>query len=183
MAASAGAPPPRGSHSVVFIFETTRCAVPANIAAKCSALVADIISVDGTDDPQAALNALTEDLEITVPAGASPNTLPLLVEYMQLRHAKFPRPLERPLDRRLVDVIDDIDKAFVRKLDHDVALELLTVSIFINFVPLKDLIAAQLADWMVDMTVDEMRTLFGVKNDFSQEEIDSLKKEHGITDD
>jgi hypothetical protein len=158
-------------HNVIFSYDADSVTVPLPMAIKCSLLVAEM--VDGDD--------VQEDLPIALPAG-SRTSLALLKEYMTLRNSNQPKTLDRPLEKPLSELVDDVDKMFLAKLGHDEALELLSAAMFINYPALKDLMSAQLADWMTDMSLDEIRTLWGVTNDFTPEEIEALKREHSIID-
>jgi S-phase kinase-associated protein 1 len=105
-------------------------------------------------------------------------TLNKCVEYLVLRDGNPAREIPRPLRDPLLPLLDEIDNQFIAPLDEATVQKLLHTANFLNAPSMKALLCARCADWMMTKTVDEIRTMFGVNNDFTAEEIAALKKEH-----
>lgn len=134
-----------------------------------SLLLRDLL--DGTDDTEPQ----------TVPlAHVDAETLQLVAAYFEMRHSNPPREIERPLREPLFKMLDEIDRKFLEPLDESRVLKLVVASNFLNYPALFGLSCARCADWMCDKNVDEIRDMFGIKCDFTAEEIAALKKEHGL---
>jgi len=107
-------------------------------------------------------------------------TLKYVVEYFALRHKNPPREIERPLNQSLFNVIDEADKKFVEPLDEATVQRVLVAANFLNYPELKALMCARCAEWMKEKSVEEIRAMFGIVNDFTPEEVAALRKEHGL---
>ena len=106
--------------------------------------------------------------------------LQLVVDYMTLRKGNPPREIEKPLKDNLFDVLDEKDKGFLKPLNEDQVIALAVTAGFLNYPALRDLASARLAEWIKEKSVEEIRALFGVENDFTPEELAALRKEHGL---
>lgn len=120
-----------------------------------------------------------EPIDIPVPVVPG-NVLAAVAEYMRI-HVKSPaKELERPLRSNLFDVLDEVDKNLIAEWDEAFTMEVVVASNFLNIPPLKDLASARLAQWIKEKSVEEIRIMFGLENDFTPEEEAILKKEHGL---
>lgn len=161
--------------SVVLVAnDGTRFTVPRDVVEHGSLLLRDLL-----DGEAPTADAAAAPTEVPVAAAKGP-TLALAVQYMQLRFGNPPREIERPLVRDFVDVVDETDKAFVKPLTEAQVMELIVTANFLNMSDLRDLCAARLAQAVKEKSVEEIRAMFGVEGDFTPEELEALRKEHGL---
>ena len=128
------------------------------------------------DDKQPAPEVL-----IPVPVGTTEN-LKSIVRYLTARLASPQREIPAPLVGPLEEAVDDCDKAFLNSLTSprkDV-IALSSIAHYLNIPTLRDLMCALLASQLSTMNVEQMRTVLGVSNDFSNQEMNVLKKEFGL---
>ncbi|KAF3057043.1 SKP1-like protein 19 [Daldinia childiae] len=80
------------------------------------------------------------------------------------------------------DVIPAWDKAFLDRLDKEEVFDLITAA---NFFDIEDLFK-HCARWIAmvvdNMSTEQMREYFGVQNDFTPEEEEQIRKDHGWAD-
>ena len=69
------------------------------------------------------------------------------------------------------------DKAFV-EVDKDTLYDLLLAANYLNVKPLLDLCCQKVADMIRGKTAEQIRQEFGIKNDFSPEEEEEIRKEN-----
>ncbi|KAG2613501.1 SKP1-like protein 1 [Panicum virgatum] len=69
------------------------------------------------------------------------------------------------------------DKAFV-DVDKDTLYDLLLAANYLNVKPLLDLCCQKVADMIRGKTAEQIRQEFGIKNDFSPEEEEEIRKEN-----
>jgi hypothetical protein len=109
-----------------------------------------------------------------------------VVRYCRARFGTPQMEIPCPLHAPVEDLADAVDVAFLTRLPshsstpHDDVMELVHAAHFLNCGALTALMSAQIATWMMMMTVEEMRLLLGVKNDFTQQESAMLRKELGL---
>lgn len=152
----------------------------------------DTVRVDRDAATQASLvlHDLFDDVPPFTGEGEPPEPIPIpvadskvlkvLTDYMVLRKGNPPAEIERPLKDNIFDVLDEKDRNFLKPLDEDMVISLAVTANFLNFPALTDLMSARLAEWIKEKSIEEIRALFGVENDFSTEELTALKKEHGL---
>eukprot|EP01006_Ploeotia_vitrea_P024579 TRINITY_DN57409_c0_g1_i1.p1 TRINITY_DN57409_c0_g1~~TRINITY_DN57409_c0_g1_i1.p1 ORF type:complete len:202 (+),score=15.78 TRINITY_DN57409_c0_g1_i1:33-608(+) len=145
--------------------------------------------------PAAALSGLVKDLmedqtgneetRIPVPSVNS-HTLGYVVKYMQ-HHADHPaKPIEKPLRGSIKDHISQWDRDYLfteliengDETKHALFLDVMRAANFLNVKDLLDLTCACLASMVMYKSVEEIRTLFNITNDFTPEEEARLKKEN-----
>ena len=120
---------------------------------------------------------------IPVPVGTTEN-LKAIVRYLTSRLASPQREIPAPLVGPLEDAVDDCDRAFLNSLatPRKDVIPLASIAHYLNIPTLRDLMCALLANQLSTMNVEQMRTVLGVSNDFSNQEINVLKKEFGLID-
>lgn len=159
--------------------DETKVLVAKDAATSASLVLCDLLDDQQDDAPEENEDGecvIGESIPIPVCNGA---ILQLVVDYMTLRHNNPPRELERPLKENLFLVLDEKDINFIKPLNEDTVVSLCVTSGFLNYPALKDLTSARLAEWIKEKSVEEIRALFGVENDFSEEELAAFRKEHG----
>ncbi|KAI3885677.1 hypothetical protein MKX03_032053 [Papaver bracteatum] len=73
------------------------------------------------------------------------------------------------------------DKEFFKAIDNDEMLfDLVNASNYLDIASLLDRTCDEAADRIKDMTVEEAREMFWVENDFSPEEEEKVRQEHGL---
>jgi len=108
------------------------------------------------------------------------DVLEKIAEYMVYHADHPPKEIPKPLKEKFFDVVDPWDKKFIEGFDHSFVFELMTGANFLNCKDLLELTCARVAEWMKEKSVEEIRDMFGIENDFSPEEEERLRKEHGI---
>ena len=137
---------------------------------------ASIVLRDMLDDVPAGSN----DIELNIPVvpGA---ILSHCAEYFSYRLGNSKtREIERPLRDKLINLVDEQDKARLLKWDEQTTIAVLKAASFLNAPDLMDLASAQVASLMMEKSIEEIRVMLGVENDFTPEEEAQLRKEHGL---
>ncbi|KFK33481.1 hypothetical protein AALP_AA5G018900 [Arabis alpina] len=70
------------------------------------------------------------------------------------------------------------DEEFMKQFNMEIVFQLILASNYLNNKGLLDLTCCTVADHIKDMTPDEVRTLFNVKNDYTTEEEEEIRKEN-----
>ncbi|KAG7636779.1 SKP1-like protein 17 [Arabidopsis thaliana] len=70
------------------------------------------------------------------------------------------------------------DAEFVKNIDMDTLFKLLHAADYLIVIGLKNLIAQAIADYTADKTVNEIRELFNIENDYTPEEEEELRKKN-----
>ena len=99
---------------------------------------------------------------------------------MEYHHDKPAPPLERPLKKNLFDVLQKWDRDFIGPHEVSFVLELIMGANFLGVGDLVELGCDRAAEWINEKSVEEIREVFGVENDFGPGEEETLQKEHGI---
>eukprot|EP01065_Artemidia_motanka_P026272 TRINITY_DN31193_c0_g1_i1.p2 TRINITY_DN31193_c0_g1~~TRINITY_DN31193_c0_g1_i1.p2 ORF type:complete len:165 (+),score=74.80 TRINITY_DN31193_c0_g1_i1:94-588(+) len=120
-----------------------------------------------------------EAIEFPVP-NVNGSVLEKIVEYMVEHHENRAPELDRPMRQNLFDVLQPWDAKFIRDLPEPFVFELIMGANFLSVKDLLELACARVAEWVKDRSVEEIREMFGLENDFSPEEEERLRKEHGI---
>ncbi|EOA23196.1 hypothetical protein CARUB_v10018694mg [Capsella rubella] len=104
--------------------------------------------------------------------------LGLVIVYCK-RHADEPRPGRRVAAEKAEKMLEDWDKEFMKSLDVDTILQLMEAAsdLNVNGGSLLDLTCKSIADSMKDKSVEEMRKLFNIVNDYTPEEEEAIRKE------
>ena len=139
--------------------------------------------------PQSALLrdlAATEepDAELVVPVQGTATALAFTVAFLEHHAQSGPMgEIDRPLrvdpfasvpefDRRLLKAVAPTDK------DHLVCLDVLCVANYLGIAELVDLTSAGIGAIMRNKTVEQLRDIFRIENDFSPEEIAEIERKN-----
>lgn len=126
-----------------------------------------------------------QEVTIPVPIGTTDN-LKAIVRYLSARLASPQREIPAPLVAPIEEVIDDCDKEFLKFLGDSLRKDIIPLSSiahYLNIPSLRDLMCATMASFMSHMTVEQMQVMLGVESDFSDQEVNILKKELGLMED
>ncbi|CAE6064923.1 unnamed protein product [Arabidopsis arenosa] len=70
------------------------------------------------------------------------------------------------------------DAEFMKNIDMETMFQLLLAANYLNVKSLLDLTSQTVADYIKDMTPQEVRELFNIENDFTPEEEEEIRKEN-----
>jgi len=100
-----------------------------------------------------------------------------VIEFVhQLQVKPYKAPLPKPLpSNRLEDVIDNPWYIDFIDLPKKELLKLIRASNFLNVERLFELASAKLGTMIKEMNIEEIREFFEIKNDFSEDEEESIK--------
>jgi S-phase kinase-associated protein 1 len=106
----------------------------------------------------------------------TPDIFKKILEYLEYHdaHPQQTREDGTPIDNPDVTAWD---QAFVN-IDQDTIFTLLVAANYLEIKPLLDLTAKKIASLIKGKTVEEIRALFGITNDFTPEEEDQVRQEN-----
>lgn len=107
-------------------------------------------------------------------------TLERCAVHMRYRFNNRMQEIPRPLKASLDDLLDSRDKEYTNEWDEATTVSMVRAATFLNCPELQQLACAKLASFMMSKSVEEIRVMLGVQNDFSPEEEAALRKEHGL---
>ena len=115
---------------------------------------------------------------------APDDVLHIIVRYMEYHIATPPKPTQRPLTSRLKDVVDDWDFDLMLELEFDESqmdkrrfmYNLFQVVWRIDMRSLIDLICMKFVEMMKHKTPDQIRSLFDIENDLTEQDMKHLKE-------
>ena len=104
--------------------------------------------------------------------------LKLIIEFLE--HYKDSEPIipEKPLNDRFEKLVDEWTKNFFSKLNLNDIFEIIENSNFMNIQCLLELGTAFIADLMKGKTPEEIKNLFNISNDFTEEEENQIRDEN-----
>eukprot|EP00604_Paraphysomonas_vestita_P003040 CAMPEP_0174821710 /NCGR_PEP_ID=MMETSP1107-20130205/9212_1 /TAXON_ID=36770 /ORGANISM="Paraphysomonas vestita, Strain GFlagA" /LENGTH=130 /DNA_ID=CAMNT_0016039031 /DNA_START=148 /DNA_END=540 /DNA_ORIENTATION=- len=115
--------------------------------------------------------------EIPLPNVTS-EVLSKIIEFLNHFAANSFNPIEKPLKfQKLIDMVPEWYVQFI-DLPHEKLAGLAAAANYLDIRPLLDLVCAALAIQIKGKTPDEIRSHFGVVNDFTPEEEAKLIEEH-----
>ena len=91
-----------------------------------------------------------------------------MVHYKDTEPREIPRPLPSP---NLLDVTDEWDVNFVSGIDLDSVFDLINACNYLDLKPLLDLSCARIASFMKGKSAEEIRSIFNLENDLTEDEI------------
>lgn len=134
-------------------------------AAKMSVLLATMIDDGGTDD------------EIPI-ANVNTRTLKKVIEYCKMHVNSPPAEIDKPLrSAYLTNLVSKEDYEFI-DVDNEQLFELIMAANFLNIKPLLDLASAKVASLIKGRSVEEIRTMFNIQNDFTPEQEAQVREEN-----
>ncbi|KAL0477914.1 S-phase kinase-associated protein Skp1 [Acrasis kona] len=134
-----------------------------------SLLVKDMLE-DGDDED--------DDTPVIPVPNVDAETLQNIVEYCEHHHNNPADEIERPLRNKLEDVLSDWDLRFLNKLDQTMLLQVIMAANYMNIKDLLDLTCAKISSNLKDKTPEYIKELFGISSDFTEEELERIKKQN-----
>ncbi|EOA25495.1 hypothetical protein CARUB_v10018839mg [Capsella rubella] len=80
-------------------------------------------------------------------------------------------------DKKLEEV-EAFDKGFLQDLDLETVFQVILAANYLNVKGLLDLTCQNVADHIKDMSVEQVREIFGIQNDFTEEEEKTIRAEN-----
>ena len=112
-----------------------------------------------------------EDSEIPMP-DIRGDILKKVIEYLDHYKGTDPKEIQRPLpSNNLADVTDEWDINFLNSIDLDATFDLINAANYMDIKPLLDLSCAKVASLMKGKSAEEIRTMFSIECDLSEEEL------------
>lgn len=129
-----------------------------------------------------------ETAEIPLPRATS-SVLEKIIEYCTYHKddPPPPAPIQKTQDdqpdriRRTTDIIE-WDYNFMN-LENSLIFEIMLLANYLDIVPLFDLTCKTVANKIKGKTPEQLRETFGIENDFTQEQLDEIKRENEWAED
>lgn len=90
------------------------------------------------------------------------------------------RTIPKPMTLPLTEYLDAKDRKFVAEWDEQRTILMVKAATLLRYEELLQLASAKLATFLLEKSVESVRTLLGVECDFSQDEVEQLKKEQVV---
>lgn len=116
-----------------------------------------------------------EQIKIPIPNVES-KIFQKVLEYCEYHFDKIPSIIEKPLKKKIEDVICDWDKKFL-ELDKSFLIDLIMAANYLNIKSLLELLCAKISSMIQGKTPEQIRKEFYIKNDFTPEEELKIKDE------
>ncbi len=106
--------------------------------------------------------------------------LTYVIEYLNHFKGTAPLEIEKPLKSANLkeEVVDEWSADFVEKLNLEEVVDLSCAANFMEIQCLLDLVCAKIASMCKDKTPEELFSIFGVKEQFTEEEKQKIKDEN-----
>lgn len=117
----------------------------------------------------------TEDTDIPMPeikADILKKCVEYLIHYKDLEPKEIPKPLPSP---NLLDVTDEWDVNFIG-IDLDSVFDIINAANYLDIKPLLDLACSKIASTMKGKSAEEIRTIFNLENDLTEDEIKEFEE-------
>lgn len=105
-----------------------------------------------------------------------------IVEYMNHRHGNPSREIEKPIVDRFENVVDEWDNRFL-SMPTALLIKLAVATDYMFYDNLRDLCCAKIAYEMHKKSVPEIREMFGVVNDFTEQEENQIREQNRWVED
>jgi len=151
------------------------------------------IKLQSSDDQEFSVEKKVAEMSVTIKnmledlEGASENPIPLpnvtgkilgkVIEYCKY-HQEHPTVVaEEKKDEKRTDDISEWDQKFCQ-VDQATLFELILAANYLDIKPLLDLTCKTVANMIKGKTPEEIRRTFNIKNDFTPEEEEQVRKEN-----
>ena len=122
------------------------------------------------------LQDYSDDNEIPMP-DIKGDILKKCVEYMTHYKDSEPREIPRPLPSpNLLEVTDEWDVNFISGIDLDSVFDVINAANYLDLKPLLDLSCARIASIMKGKSAEEIRSIFNLENDLTEDEIKEFEE-------
>jgi S-phase kinase-associated protein 1 len=113
----------------------------------------------------------TEDSDVPMP-DIRGEVLKKVVEYLVHYQLTDPKEIPKPLPSgNLLDVTDEWDVTFINSIDLDTTFDIINAANYMDIKQLLDLSCAKIASLMKGKTAEEIRTMFNIECDLTEEEL------------
>jgi S-phase kinase-associated protein 1 len=110
---------------------------------------------------------------------ASSQALEKVIQYCEHYKDEDPLPLEKPLSKRIEELVCDFDRKFLI-MDLDVLLDLIMTANYLNIPSLLELACGKVASLLKGKSIEQLREFLGIVNDFTPEEEKKIREEEKI---
>jgi S-phase kinase-associated protein 1 len=112
-----------------------------------------------------------DDTDIPMP-DIRGDVLKKVVEYLVHYKESEPKEIIKPLpSNNLLDVTDEWDVTFINSVDLDTHFDIINAANYMDIKPLLDLSCAKIASLMKGKSAEEIRTMFSIECDLTEEEL------------
>ena len=95
-----------------------------------------------------------------------------VVEYLTYYKDKIPKDIPKPMpSANLNEIIDDWDVKFINSMEIDNVFDLINAANYMDIPTLIDLACAKVASLLKGKTAQEIRTMFNIECDLTEEEL------------
>eukprot|EP01088_Endostelium_zonatum_P008289 TRINITY_DN20_c0_g1_i2.p1 TRINITY_DN20_c0_g1~~TRINITY_DN20_c0_g1_i2.p1 ORF type:complete len:164 (+),score=40.09 TRINITY_DN20_c0_g1_i2:43-534(+) len=122
------------------------------------------------------IESSSEDIPIPLP-NVTGKILSKVIEYCKYHHEHPEAPADEKKDEKRTDDISPWDKEFC-DVDQPTLFELILAANYLDIKPLLDLTCKTVANMIKGKTPEEIRKTFNIKNDFTPEEEEQIRKEN-----
>jgi len=155
--------------------------VPEEVA-KVSATIRDMMAALGLDDRESTDASDTSD-DAPIPlTKVTSNILEVVMKWCAQHVGDEEVDKEVDLDEDEDYDFPDWDEDFIDGLEEEVLFEVILAADFLNIKMLLDLGCKRVANILKNLSVEEIRKKYNIKNDFPPEEYERLKKEFDFAD-
>jgi len=113
----------------------------------------------------------SEDTDIPMP-DIKGDVLKKVVEYLAHYQDSEPKEIPKPLpSANLLDVTDEWDVNFINSMDLDTNFDIINAANYMDIKALLDLSCAKIASLMKGKTAEEIRNMFNIECDLTEEEL------------
>lgn len=144
-----------------------------------SGLIKDMLEEDAPDDDEDMEHKETPTIPIP---NVEEKPLKKVIEYCQNHWNNKADPIEKPLKGRIEEVISEWDRRFL-EIDQQLLIELIMAANYLNIKDLLDLTCAKVASMIKGKSPEQIRDMFGIKNDFTPEEEEKIREENKVCGD
>ena len=117
-----------------------------------------------------------DNTEVPLP-DVNGKTLKRIVDYLIHYENSEPKAIPKPLKNSHIDeILDKWDYDFIIEVPLDDSIDLLNAANYMDIAPLLQLACCRIASEMIDRPVEEVRKIFGIESDMTQEEMDEIDK-------
>lgn len=113
----------------------------------------------------------SEDTDIPMP-DIKGDVLKKVVEYLTHYQDSDPKEIPKPLpSANLLDVAEEWDVNYINSVDLDTNFDIINAANYMDIKPLLDLSCAKIASLMKGKTAEEIRNMFNIECDLTEEEL------------
>ena len=117
------------------------------------------------------LQDFQEDRDIPMPEVRG-DVLKKIVEYLIHYRDNEPKDIPKPLpSANLLEVTDEWDVNFINSIDLDTTFDIINAANYMDIKSLLDLACAKVASVMKNKTAEEIRNMFNIECDLTEEEL------------